>query len=259
MDFGAISTGQMMQLWSIAAREGPVWNLLLKIIVGDVVAPQALKANTSRKTAKRGVVKAVNSAANFVNIGGIDDDILVSLLNEVVVGHASLQRLNEKCALVKARMKVQTAILQDRAIDADDWAVAKASFPVACDEHFVERWACSLAREGVKARAALPDLFFVEVDRRISADKSSAASRGHAAVSVHPLILMRCENHFQYHCFSLILCPHRHWARMKSPFRALCMSKKSQSSVTMFCKWRSFSNNLRGAMVNCSRAPLTSL
>jgi hypothetical protein len=208
MDFGAISSGQMMQLWSIAAREGPVWDLLLKIIVGDIVAPQALKANTSRKSAKRGVVKAVNSAANFVNIGGIDDDILVSLLNEVVVGHASLQRLNEKCALVKARMKVQTAILQDQAIDADDWEVAKASFPVACDEHFVERWACSLVREGVKARAALPDLFFVEVDRRISADKSSAASRGQAAVSVRPLILMRCEIHFQNVCmFFLRLCP----------------------------------------------------
>jgi len=67
MDFGGISGGQVMQLWSIAAREGPVWDLLLKIISGDVVAPEPERASTSRKSVKRGV-KAVNSAANFVNI-----------------------------------------------------------------------------------------------------------------------------------------------------------------------------------------------
>ncbi|MBZ5782148.1 hypothetical protein, partial [Klebsiella aerogenes] len=33
-DFGGVSSGQMMQLWSIAAREGKVWELLQKIISG---------------------------------------------------------------------------------------------------------------------------------------------------------------------------------------------------------------------------------
>ena len=191
MDFGGISAGQMMQLWSIAAREGPVWDLLLKIISGDVVAPEPQRANTSRKTVKRGV-KAVNSAANFVNIGGIEDDVLVSLLNEIVIGHASLQRLNEKCALVKARMKVQTAILSDNIIDESDWTAARTTFPIACDDQFVERWAVSLVREGLKARAALPDLFFSELDRRIATDKSSSASRATSVVSFILLILMRC-------------------------------------------------------------------
>ena len=41
-DFGGISPGQMMQLWSIAAREGQVLELLQKIISGDVVQPDLL-------------------------------------------------------------------------------------------------------------------------------------------------------------------------------------------------------------------------
>ena len=180
MDFGKISTGQMMQLWSIAARSGKVWELLLKIIAGDVVAPEE-RANTSRKSGKRGV-KVVNSAANFVNIGGLDDDVLEELLHEIVIGHASLLRLNEKCALVKARMKVQTAILTDARINQDDWAEAKGSFPISCDDQFVERWAVSLVREGLKARAALPAVFYSELDRRVLTDKSTEASRAAAVV-----------------------------------------------------------------------------
>jgi hypothetical protein len=48
MDFGKISTGQMTQLWSIAARSGKVWKLLLKIIAGDVVAPEQEREPTPR-------------------------------------------------------------------------------------------------------------------------------------------------------------------------------------------------------------------
>ena len=132
----------------------------------------------------------VNSAANFVNIGGLDDDVLEELLHEIVVGHASLLRLNEKCALVKARMKVQTAILTDARINQDDWVEAKVSFPISCDDQFVERWAVSLVREGLKARAALPAVFYSELDRRVLTDKSSEASRAASSVSLIPLILM---------------------------------------------------------------------
>ena len=87
-------------------------------------------------------------------------------------------------------MKLQTAILHDNVVAQTDWAVAKTLFPIACDEQFVERWAISLVHEQAKARSALPDAFFVELDRRISADKSSAASRVSDVVHLCPLILM---------------------------------------------------------------------
>ena len=51
-----------------------------------------------RKTA----VKTVICAGNFTNIGGIDNDVLIPLLTDVVNGHSSLMRLNDNCALVKA-------------------------------------------------------------------------------------------------------------------------------------------------------------
>ena len=47
-DFGKISAGQLMQLWSIAAREGPVWELLLKIISGQVARPALQRATRCR-------------------------------------------------------------------------------------------------------------------------------------------------------------------------------------------------------------------
>ena len=111
-----------MQLWSIAAREGQVWELLLKIISGQVAQPVLQKATTSRKTGKT-AVKAMKSAHLFVNIGGIEDSVLEGLLNDVVIGHGTLQHLNEQCAMVKARMKVQSAVLQHVDMKETDWEV----------------------------------------------------------------------------------------------------------------------------------------
>ena len=90
------------------------------------------------------MLKVVNSAANFTNIGGIDDAALIPMLNDVINGHSSLQRLNESCALVKARTKVQTVVLQDLNVDMDDWEAALLRFPLACHDQFIERWAVAL-------------------------------------------------------------------------------------------------------------------
>ena len=67
------------------------------------------------------MLKSVNSAANFTNIGNIEAEALIPLLTDVVNGHSSLQRLNDACALVKSRMKFQTVILQDPSVRLDDW------------------------------------------------------------------------------------------------------------------------------------------
>ena len=187
-DFGGVSSGQMMQLWSIAAREGKVWELLQKIISGEVVQPDARTPGKGRGRGLRKPAKAVNSAALFTNIGGVEDAVLVPLLHDVVIGHASLQRLNDQCALVKARMKLQTTILSDENVKLFDWDAAQKKFPLACHEDFVERWAKAVVREGIKARAAFPELFFQELDRRIKSDQQTEKRAGAAAAAVQVCI-----------------------------------------------------------------------
>ena len=74
-----------MQLWSIAAREGKVWELLQKIISGDVLQPNVRTPGKGHGRGVRKAAKAVNSAALFTNIGGVDDTVLVPLLHDVVI------------------------------------------------------------------------------------------------------------------------------------------------------------------------------
>ena len=171
----SMSSGQMMQLWSLAARPAPVWQLLLTIIKGNITPPVQLKSSSSRRTAQRkGAVKAVKSAAPFTNIGGVDDEVLCTLLNQVIAGQVTLQKLNDLCALVKARMRVQTAVLTDGKVQLDSWEQAQRLFPQASNDEFVERWAVCVQREGIKQKDTLPELFFSDLARRVDADLSKA-------------------------------------------------------------------------------------
>lgn len=205
-DFGDISAGQIMQLWSIAARSGPVWDNLWLIISGQVTPPPSTMSLSRRRGGKQRPprVKTVKSAANFTNIGGVDDETLTELLHEVVVGHSSLQKLNEQCGLHKARVRVQTVVMSDPSLsEFDDWTEARKKFPMACDEEFVSRWTVTLVREGVGARQELPPLFYEELDRRVKLDVNAVASTraalavGHAFININgsrswSLILMVC-------------------------------------------------------------------
>ena len=84
--------------------------------------------------------------------------------------------------MVKARMKVQAAVLQHVDVKETDWEVGSGKFTLAFNDAFVERWATSLVREGVKARAALPPGFHEELDRRVALDVGSCGQRVGAAV-----------------------------------------------------------------------------
>ena len=192
-DFGGVSVGQMKQLWTIARRQGEVWDLLWKIIAGQVVLPDQ-RSRWSRCGFNRNTHGPVTSAANLTNIGHVDDSELVLLLHDVVSGRSSLQGLNEQCALVKARKKVQMAILSDTNVKLFDWDVALAKFPSACHEDFVERWGGVVAREGIKARppADMPELFFQELDRRIKSDEEAAAlSPAQVCININALRVQR--------------------------------------------------------------------
>ena len=227
-DLGDISSGQMMQLWSIACRTGRVWELLLKIITGDVIAPKQSKVSSTRRAGRnRSGLKVVKSAANFTNIGGIDDNLLVPLLEAVVNGHASLQKLNDQCALLKARMRVQTAVLTDSNVETNDWCAAEVKFPLATHVDFVERWAVALVREGLKARAALPAAFFTELDRRVSSDMQPKAAF-HAAVSSRAININGSALHvLPINAVRGLVCDRRCCPRPSALWRALCTTRKS--------------------------------
>ena len=139
-------------------------------------------------------MRATKSDHLFVNIGGIEDMVLEALLHDVVIGHGTLQRLNEQCAMVKARMKVQAAVLQHVDVNESDWDVRCGKFTLAFNDAFVERWASSLVREGVKARAALPPGFHEELDRRVALDVGSVGQRVgsgliHLSININELVL----------------------------------------------------------------------
>jgi hypothetical protein len=183
-DFGDISVGQLGQLWSLAARTGPVWDLLIRIIMGDITPPAPLKTSNRRGGGGRARLKPVKSAANFTNIGGLEDSVLLPLLQSVVHGHSTLQKLSEKCALIKARMRVQTAVLSDVKINQDSWTDAMVKFPLACNDVFVERWAAAVVQMELKVKESLPETFFIELERRITNDLSAAEHAPRAAPQV---------------------------------------------------------------------------
>ena len=56
----------------------------------------------------------------------------------------------------------------------ETWTEAMEKFPLACNEMFVERWAESVVRTQLKARASLPEAFFTELDRRVTQDLAAA-------------------------------------------------------------------------------------
>ena len=69
-----------------------------------------------------------------------------------------------------------------RGRERDGLEVGLGKFTLAFNDGFVQRWATSLVREGVKARAVLPPGFHEELDRRVALDVGSADQRLGAAV-----------------------------------------------------------------------------
>ena len=189
-DFGGASSGQIMQLWSLVSRSLPVWSLLHQIMSGDIV-PSARPKNSNRRAGQKSAVKEVKSASAFTNIGGVEDSALIPLLEDIVNGRATLTKLNDQCGLTKARGRVQTAVLTDDKVSLTSWEDAARSFPRACDAAFVERWAISINRHKIKQKESLPEAFFDELERRVTADRAQPGAVGQVLTAV-PLILMDC-------------------------------------------------------------------
>ena len=83
---------------------------------------------------RKAVVKVVNSAANFTNIGGIEDAALIPM------GIFSPAFEWKPCTCeVALEGPDRGVVLQDASVNMDDWQAAALTFPLACHEQFIER------------------------------------------------------------------------------------------------------------------------
>ena len=103
-------------LWQIASKTGEVWDLLLKIIEGNITT----LAVETKKGKKKQNSKLV-SASLLNGLGGIPDEDLVQMLRPITLGHRSLKNFNSECRLYKAKQRVQREILVNPAIGGTVW------------------------------------------------------------------------------------------------------------------------------------------
>ena len=203
-DFGGVSSGQLMQLWSLASRSSAVWSLLQQIMSGDYV-PSARAKNSNRRQGQK-AKKEMKSASQFTNIGGLEDSALIPLLEDIVHGRSTLTKLNDMCGLMKARVRVQTAVLTDGNVSQTSWEDAARTFPRACDAAFVERWAITVNRMKIKQKESLPETFFEELDRRVTADRSQPVAAGQVLTAVSLILMSRVMPHWPHSSLKRPVC-----------------------------------------------------
>jgi hypothetical protein len=88
------ASGTVGSMWQLAKREGDIWELLEMIFQGHIESP----------TQKRSVIPV--SGSKFCRIGGVNDETLKGLLEEIVAGQASLGMLNQNCIFYKMQFTV---------------------------------------------------------------------------------------------------------------------------------------------------------
>ena len=144
----AMPTNTFGQYWNLASRTGAVWDAIEKLLTGQVHVQQG-----------KPKFKPLKSPAPLIFMGGIDDDVLTPMLNDVVDGVISLKQFTLDCKKVKARMRIQSEILRFEAIDMTDWDSAEKKYPTACSATFIERWAQVAVSKQMLRKDSLPVSF----------------------------------------------------------------------------------------------------
>jgi hypothetical protein len=151
----AMNKNSFGQLWGLAAREGQVWECLVKIITGNV--------NNKR-------FQKPKSASPFTTMANIAEEDLVVMLTKVVNGTHSLTQFRAATKVYKARVRVQSEILQYPAINLRSWEEGKARFPNTCCADLVNIWAQHIVDAKVQLKHSLPNAFIDMVQARLEVD-----------------------------------------------------------------------------------------
>jgi hypothetical protein len=88
------ATGTVGSMWQLAKREGEIWELLEQIFQGRIQSVDSKKSHIPV------------SGSKFARIGGVNDDTLKTLLEDIISGQASLGKINAECIFYKMQFTV---------------------------------------------------------------------------------------------------------------------------------------------------------
>jgi hypothetical protein len=95
------ASGTVGSMWQLAKREGEIWELLEMIFQGHIESPNPKKRNIPV------------SGSKFARIGGVNDDTLKGLLEDIISGQSSLGMLNQNCIFYKMQFTVTTRFCKE--------------------------------------------------------------------------------------------------------------------------------------------------
>jgi hypothetical protein len=130
-----LAKGSWDQTWTIAIRSGKIWEILERIVSGNVVTPRTFKVP--------------KSAHPFTTMAGIPSSDLQMLLGKVVTRQLSLKAFHTTCKSYKARHRIQLAVLEmirPKDLNVFTWSEAKAKYPRAANDMLVDMWIPSVVK-----------------------------------------------------------------------------------------------------------------
>ncbi len=92
-----------------------------------------------------------------MQMGNIPADVLATMLDNVISREWKLSQFTSECRLWKARLRIQTVLLEHPTISAkaEDWDEAKDTFPNTCSARLVDLFAAEVADLKLKSPLAM--------------------------------------------------------------------------------------------------------
>ena len=119
------------------------------ILKGEYKVPPGSKTKVERP----------KSAAHFVKIGNIADDVLGGLFMDIVKGTLDLKQLGAKCEYHKQMITLQNAIMEvinAKSARTYTWSSAVVQWPLLMNPQFLSTWVGSIAKRDANGNKMIP-------------------------------------------------------------------------------------------------------
>ena len=169
-----LNKGIWGQTWVLVTMTGQKWDLIESIFKGYV----------GGKTDN-----APSSICHFIWMSGVPDDLLITWLNDVIIGRMSTQQFSGKCIAYKARLFIRTAILKRLSLhfkrELNDWDKAASVYRHVTDNNWIESFVPSLCNG---KKRVLSSYFMDQMEERLAADLDALAQKIKVKQQVHHVI-----------------------------------------------------------------------
>ena len=193
----SMNSNSVIPLWAHAQRTGDVWDALSTIMTGGYNNEKGLPA------------KRFESISRFTQMQGIEDCMVLPILQGVVRGNFGIRVMHDKFANIKTRAKIRNAIMM--VLGETSWRVCIGKYPLSTSANVIGEWMFPFGRlSKTKLEDALPPKFSETINALKKIDLGTAQSRSRAARGeqkvryVNLLSLLRCLS-FQVFFFHLYL------------------------------------------------------